>query len=120
MKIANMAYHCGLIVEAVHDRDNDVCRQIGVANVAHVERQLGEMLRDIQSSPDWLVASDLQHRLHFHFDPIRHALAVVGSYLENQPITTEDTLTARIFALHLYTEVPKLVRDFGYEEIVAY
>lgn len=120
MKIPNMGYHCSLIVEGVHDRENELCRQIGVANLGLVERQLGEMLRHVQSSPEWTDTGDLQHRLRFHFDPIRHALTFIASYLDGTCATEEDRLTARIFAMYVYAEVPKLVKDFGCEETVIY
>jgi hypothetical protein len=116
MKIANMAYHCSLIVEGVHDRENDVARQIAAVNTTHVERQLDLMLRDIQSSPDWQDKNDLAHQLHFHFDPVRHALTFLADYLTGRAAPEADRLTAVIFAMYVYAEVPKLIRDFGYEE----
>jgi hypothetical protein len=113
-----MSYHCSLIVEGVHDRASDVARQIAAVNTAHVERQLDHMLRDIQASPQWQESGDLAHQLRFHFEPIRHALAFIARYLEGHPATEDDRLTAFIFAMYIYTEVPKLIRDFGYEEPV--
>jgi hypothetical protein len=115
MKIANMAYHCSLIVEGVHDRANDVARQIAAVNTAHVERQLDQMLREIQASSEWQAKEDLPHQLHFHFDPIRHALAFLADYLTGGPASEEDRLTAMIFSMYVYTEIPKLIREFGYE-----
>ena len=116
MKVANMAYHCGIIVEGVHDWRDDVYRQLAAVNVAHVERRLGEMLREIQASPQWQETGDLPRRLKFQFDPVKHALGYLAEFLDGKRVTDEEELTARIFSLYLYSEVPKLVRDFGYEE----
>lgn len=119
MKVANMAYHCGIIVEGVHDWRDGVCRQLAAVNVAHVERRLAEMLKDIQESPQWQEAGNLGRRLRFQFDPVKHALGYLANFLEAPENSEEDELTARIFSLFLYTEVPKLVRDFGYDETAS-
>lgn len=114
-KISNLAYHCGLIVEGVHYRDDDVYREIGAVNVAHVERLLGGMLSEIQSQAASNGGGDLAHQLRVHFDPLKHALSFLATYLENQHVPPDDRLTAIIFASYVYTEAPQLVRDYGYE-----
>jgi hypothetical protein len=118
-KIPNMSYHCGIIVEGVHYRRDYTFRQLGIVNVGHVERQLGEMLRDIQASPRWNEDGDLAQRLRFLFDPIKYALTFLASYLESESPTEEERMTAIIFASYVYIEVPKLVKDFGCEETAA-
>jgi hypothetical protein len=114
-KIANLAYHCGLIVEGVYYHGDDMYREIGAVNVAHVERLLGAMLIHIQEAAASNGAGNLAHQLHLHFDPLKHALTFLAAFLADKATSDDDRLTAIIFANYVYTEAPKLVRDYGYE-----
>jgi hypothetical protein len=115
-KHLNTAYHCGKIVEGVHDYQDDTYRQLGLVNLRLVEGRLAEMLKDLQQSPEWKDTPDLQTRLRFYFEPLKHAITFLESFLQSKSHSTDEELTAIIFAGFIDDRAPKLIRDFGCED----
>ena len=116
-KILNIAYYCGKICEGVIDDGtaHDTYREVGLVNVHYVEDRVGEMLSDIQASPECQVSTNLQRRLRFDFEPIQHALKGLAAFLEQRNPPEDARITATVFARYTDNEVPKKVREYGYE-----
>lgn len=74
------------------------------------------MTWDMQASAERKDVDDLKQQIKLRCKPTSHALKFLWRFLGSAEHTEHDELTAIIFADYLYNEVPKLVRDFGYEE----
>ena len=109
--IKNIQYHCGKIVEAVYNHGSpDEVPGLGLVNLKLVEGHLAVLLVEVQGKPsEW---QDLREKLQFEFELIKHAVAYLTNFLQNNESLHEEQLTAKIFATFLYKAVPEAVTKF--------